>query len=84
MFNFLKKKKPLSRKEKTENSLRPTGLKINVNLPNIEPESETHLRPPTEIARRVSILCVTNLVAFNRIDGKQVQHIWNASDCGMM
>lgn len=83
MFNIFKKKKPLSRKEKTENILRPTGLKINAKLPNIEPESETHLRSLNEIARRVSILCVTNLVAFENINGEQARHylerfdLWN-------
>lgn len=64
MFGIFKKK-PLSRKEQTEKALKKKGIKINHNLPHIESEEETILRTPKEIAERVTVLAVTNLVAFN-------------------
>ena len=73
MFSFLKKKALLTRKERSEAILRQHGLKINAKLPNIEPDVETIIRPVAEIARRVTILCTNNLVAFNSITGDQAK-----------
>lgn len=70
MFGIFKKK-PLSRKERSENILKKKGIKINYNLPHIEDESETNLRRPKEIGRRVSVLATVNLVAFNAMTGQQ-------------
>nr|WP_296382342.1 DUF4272 domain-containing protein [Winogradskyella sp.] len=71
MFNLFKKKKELTRKERTENILKKEGIKINFNLPNIEPEEETILRNPKEIAERVSVLAITNMLAFNNITSEE-------------
>jgi hypothetical protein len=70
MFGIFKKKE-LSRKERTEKLLEKKGIKINYNLPHIESEEETTLRTPREIAERVSVLAVVNLVAFNSMTGEQ-------------
>lgn len=53
------------RKLTSENILKSKGIKININLPCIENESETTIRQPKEIAQRVTVLAITNLVAFN-------------------
>ena len=71
MFGLFKSKKELTRKEKTEKFLKKKGIKINYNLPRIEAENETTLRKTKEIAERVTILSVTNLVAFNGMTGNQ-------------
>ncbi len=70
MFGLFKKKE-LSRKERTEKLLEKKGIKINYNLPHIESEEETTLRSPKEIAQRVSVLAVVNLVAFGSTTGEQ-------------
>jgi len=57
-----------NRKENNEKILEAKGIKINKHLPCIESEAETTLRTPKEIAQRVSVLAMTNLVAFNSID----------------
>jgi len=57
-----------NRKENNEKILEAKGIKINKNLPCIESEAETTIRTPKEIAQRVSVLAMTNLVAFNSID----------------
>jgi hypothetical protein len=61
------KKMELSRKERTEKLLEKKGVKINYNLPPIEPEEEIILRTPKEIAERVSVLAIINLVAFSSL-----------------
>ena len=70
MFGIFKKEKELTRKEKTEKILKEKEIKINFNLPNVESEEETELRKPREIAVRVTILAVTNSVAFNGMTGE--------------
>lgn len=61
----------IQRKEKSEKILEAENIKINKHLPCIESESETTLRTPKEIARRVSALAVVNLVAFNSISQEE-------------
>jgi hypothetical protein len=71
MFGLFKKEKPLTRKERTEKILKKRGIKINFHLPNVEMEKDTHLRTPEEVAMRVTLLAVTNLVAFHQITGEE-------------
>ncbi|WP_310556717.1 DUF4272 domain-containing protein [Flavobacterium sp.] len=71
MFGIFKNKKELTRKEKTEKILKNKGIKINFNLPNVETEEDTELRKPKEIAKRVTVLAVTNSVAFNGMTGQE-------------
>ncbi|MGE6353426.1 DUF4272 domain-containing protein [Flavobacterium sp. NPDC079362] len=71
------------RKENNEKILENYTIKINRNLPCIESESETTLRTPKEIAQRVSVLAVVNLVAFNSISPEEATEylqnykLWN-------
>ncbi|GAA4242885.1 DUF4272 domain-containing protein [Winogradskyella damuponensis] len=58
-----------SRKEESELILKNHHIKINANLPFIESENATTIRTAKEIAQRVTILTITNLVAFNNISG---------------
>lgn len=58
----------INRKENNEKILEAKYIKINKHLPCIESEAETTIRTPKEIAQRVSVLAMTNLVAFNSID----------------
>lgn len=69
MFNIFNNKE-LSRKEKTEKILEKEGIKINYNLPNIESDEGTTIRNTKEIAIRVTILAVTNFLAFDHIDSE--------------
>ena len=69
MLGLFKSKKELTRKEKTEKFLEKKKVKINYNLPHIESEEETTLRQPKEIAQRVTVLAITNMVAFNGMTG---------------
>lgn len=75
------KKEELSRKEKSEEILKKEGIKINFNLPHIETEQETTLRTSEEIAARVTILAITNLVAFDSIDAEEA--IGYLEDCNL-
>nr|WP_199001125.1 DUF4272 domain-containing protein [Flavobacterium sp. ASV13] len=59
------------RKENSEKILEKENIKINKHLPCIESENETKIRTPKEIAERVSVLAVTNLVAFNSISSEE-------------
>lgn len=61
----------LERKNRNENTLTDYNIKINKNLPCIESEEETTIRSIKEIARRVSVLAVTNMVAFNTISSEE-------------
>ncbi|CAM4033829.1 MULTISPECIES: DUF4272 domain-containing protein [Flavobacterium] len=61
----------LDRKEKIEAILKEKNVKINKNLPCVESEKETTIRTPKEIAQRVCILGITNMVAFNSISGQE-------------
>ena len=59
------------RKEKNERILSQRGIKINKHLPCIEDENTTKIRSSIEIAQRVTVLAVTNMVAFNAIPGEE-------------
>ncbi len=78
----------IARKEKSEKILEKENIKINKHLPCIESESETTLRTPKEIAERVSVLAITNLVAFNTISAEEavdyLQHnkLWDFTTDG--
>jgi len=61
----------IQRKEKNEAILERESIKINRHLPCVESENETTLRSPKEIAERLSVLAVTNLVAFNSISAEE-------------
>ncbi|MDQ0783222.1 hypothetical protein QF044_003076 [Chryseobacterium sp. W4I1] len=65
------KEKELTRKEKNEEILKKEGVKINFSLPHIETDEETILRTSEEIARRLTVLAVTNLTAFDAIDPEE-------------
>jgi len=73
----------LIRKAQTEKVLVSKSIKINKNLPCIESELQVVIRKPKEIAQRVSILAVTNLVAFNSISAEDAidylkkYNLWN-------
>ena len=73
MFNFFKKNKPLTRKERTEKFLRKKDIKINHHLPRIESEEETTIRTAKEIAERVTALATVSLVAFNNFTGEEAK-----------
>lgn len=59
------------RKVSSENIIKNKSIKVNKNLPFIESEKETTLRTVKEIAERVTILTITNQVAFNNMEGNQ-------------
>lgn len=59
------------RKAESEKLLEQYNVKINRSLPYIEAEQETTIRTAKEIAQRVTVLAVTNLVAFNTIDAEE-------------
>jgi len=73
MFSIFKKRQEsvakLSRKEQSEQVLKAHNIKINYNLPHIEADEEVSIRDGAEIAQRLVLLCVTNLVAFDNITG---------------
>lgn len=71
MLNISTKKEELSRKEKSEEILKKEDIKINFNLPHIETDEETTLRTSEEIAKRVTVLAVTNLIAFDSIEPEE-------------
>lgn len=62
-------KSKLSRKERTEKLLKKNGILINSNLPEIDSDKETDIRSPKEIAQRLTVLALTNAVAFNAKSG---------------
>lgn len=72
----------MERKAKSERLLEQRNIKLNRNLPYIESDKETNIRTPKEIAQRVCVLAITNLVAFNNltseeaIDYLQKYEIW--------
>lgn len=71
-------------KADSEKILEEREIKINKYLPFIEAEEEVVLRTPKEIAERVCILAMTNLVAFNSISSEdaaeylQSYNLWEA------
>lgn len=71
MTDIVNKKEELSRKENSEEILKKEGIKINFNLPEIESEEQTTIRTPEEIATRVTVIAITNLVAFDSIEPEE-------------
>lgn len=61
----------IERKANNEEILEKENIKINKHLPCVESERETTIRSAKEIAERVSVLAVTNLVAFNSISSEE-------------
>lgn len=61
----------VARKQKNDAFLQKHNIKVNQHLPCIKSESEVQLRNPEEVATRVLILAVTNMVAFNNIEAEQ-------------
>jgi hypothetical protein len=59
------------RRRKSEAFLQANNIKINHHLPFIELESETTLRRVRKVAERVTLLALTNSVAFNTISGDE-------------
>lgn len=60
------------RKSKSEKFLVLNKIKVNSNLPYIENEEQTNLRPPKEVAQRVSVLAAVNHVAFGNFSGEEI------------
>ncbi|MBE8727240.1 DUF4272 domain-containing protein [Flavobacterium hungaricum] len=58
-------------KADSEKILEERAVKINKYLPFIEAEEEVELRTPQEIATRICILAMTNLVAFSSISNEE-------------
>ena len=65
----------VSRKSKNETILEQHEVKINYNLPCIESEIDTTIRTAKEISERLSVLTITNSVAFNNITGDKAIEI---------
>lgn len=63
------------RKKTTEALLTKHGIKINTHLPVIVSEVNVQLRSLSQIKERVVCLALTNLVAFNSINGPQALSI---------
>lgn len=63
-----------ARKSRSEAIIKAKNISWNANLPCTNPEAETTIRTPTEIAQRVCILALTNLVAFNHIDADTAEN----------
>lgn len=61
----------LNRKEKNNALIESKQIKVNKNLPCIEAEGQAKIRSPKEIARRVCLLAINNLVAFDTISSEQ-------------
>lgn len=54
----------IARKLRTEEYLCSLGVPINPNLPRVEDESETNLRPAIEVAKRSIVLYAVSAVGF--------------------
>ena len=59
------------RKARSERILQERTIKINKHLPFIESEQETIIRNAQEIAQRVSVLAVVNMVSFDSIEAEE-------------
>jgi len=59
------------RKEKNEKAVAQRNIKINKYLPCIEKESETIIRTAKAIAERLTVLAITNMVAFDVMPGEE-------------
>ena len=60
-----------ARKSKSEAFLKSKDIKVNAHLPAVESSDGVNLRDPKEIATRLTILAITNYVAFSSITGEQ-------------
>ena len=58
------------RKARNIELVKAAGINVITHLPCVESEADTTLRTAKEIAQRVSILAVTNMVAFDNISGE--------------
>ncbi len=71
-----------TRKTRSEKLLQSKNIKINQTLPYIESEGRTTIRTPKEVAQRVTILAMTNLVAFGNYTSVEATeylkkyHLW--------
>ena len=71
------------RKSENEALIEKHEIKVNKNLPCIQSDEATTIRSPKEIAQRVTILAVTNMVAFNHLSGQEAadylkkHFLWN-------
>jgi hypothetical protein len=63
------------RKNKNIEFISDLGLRTIEHLPCVESEQEVKIRSSEEIASRVVILAITNLVAFSNITGEQANEI---------
>jgi len=61
----------VERRKRTEAILRELDVKINQHLPCIESEEETTIRTTKAIAKRVVVLAVTNMVAFDNMSADE-------------
>ncbi|AXY73623.1 DUF4272 domain-containing protein [Paraflavitalea soli] len=61
------------RKARSEELLTTRHIKINKHLPCIESAAETILRTPNEIAQRVTVLAIANLVANDDMTGEEAR-----------
>ncbi len=59
------------RKAQNESLIQSYQIKVNPNLPAIAYEEGVQIRTPQAIAERVTLLAVTNMVAFNQMPGEQ-------------
>lgn len=59
------------RKTASEEILKAHQIKINSHLPFIASETNTTIRSPREIAERVAVLAITNMVAFGEDTGEE-------------
>lgn len=62
-----------SRKLKNEQIIEERKIKVNKNLPCIADDDEVVLRSPQEVAQRVTILAITNLVAHDLLSSDEAQ-----------
>ncbi len=72
-----------SRKSENEDLIRQRGIRVNLHLPCSPDSARITLRSPEEIARRVSVLAIINLLAFDSVsadeatDYLQRYHLWD-------
>jgi hypothetical protein len=69
-----------ARKSRSEKILESWNVKVNRHLPVIQSEDEVNIRQPSAIAKRVAVLAVTNLVAFNGIPAAEAVHYLQQSN----
>ncbi|WP_077399967.1 DUF4272 domain-containing protein [Cellulophaga omnivescoria] len=57
------------RKEQNDTFIASKNIKVNKNLPFVASEESVKIRSAKEIAERITILAITNFVAFNSMSG---------------